>query len=160
MEIHTNCHNKNDGKYSNNRSNAHWHITTIYAETKYDSDQNKQQGNHCHRSWSCGFSHIKCAAFIIYCSKCRSYDRSKCCYYQDQSQVREDDKQLFCTFAHVSGDDLSDRLSFVTNRSEQCTKIVNAAEEDSSDQDPQSYRQPAEHSCADRSGNRACACDR
>ena len=60
----------------------------------------------------------------------------------------------------MDANDLSDRLSFVTNRSEQCTKIVNAAEEDSSDQDPQSYRQPAEHSCADRSGNRACACDR
>mgnify|MGYP001107873825 CR=1 FL=1 len=74
--------------------------------------------------------------------------------------VYPDDEELLRTFAHVCGDDLSDRLSFVADRSEQCTKIVNAAEEDSSDQDPQSYRQPAEHSCADRSGNRACACDR
>ena len=159
MEIHTNCHNNNDCKYTYYRCNAHRHIPAIYAETKYDSNENEQNGNHCYSSRSSRFSHIKSSTLIINSTKSRCYDRSKGCYYQDQRQIREDDKQLFCTFAHISGNDLSDGLSFIADRCEQCTKVMHAAEEDTSDKDPQSYRKPSEHSCSDRSGNRACTCD-
>ena len=51
-------------------------------------------------------------------------------------QVREDDEELLCTFAHVCGDDLSDGLSFAADRCEQCAEVMDTAEENTSDEDP------------------------
>ena len=48
----------------------------------------------------------------------------------------------------------------MTDLCEKCTKVMNAAEENTTNQNPDNDRNPAEHGRADWAGDRACSCDR
>ena len=47
----------------------------------------------------------------------------------------------------------------MTDRREERAKVMDAAEENTTDQNPENNRNPSEHSRADRAGNRACSCN-
>ena len=159
MEIHTHCHDQNDSQYADYGSDAHGHIPAVYTEAKYNRNDDEQHGDHGYGSRSLGRRQIQSAALIVYSAEGRSYDRSKGCYHQNQGQVREDDEQLLCALAHVRGNNLTDGLSFIADRSKQRAEVMDAAEENTANQNPEGYGQPSEHRCTDGSGNRACACD-
>ena len=78
---------------------------------------------------------------------------------QDQDEQREDDEQLLCSLAHGIFDDLTDRLAAMSDRCEQRTEILKAAEENAADDAPQENREPSENGCLDRAVDRACAGD-
>ena len=41
MEIHTHCHNCNDGHNTQHRGNCHGRVSAVYAEAKYNGNQDK-----------------------------------------------------------------------------------------------------------------------
>ena len=42
MEVHTDRHNTNDSKYANYGCNTHRHISAVYAEAKYNGNNDEQ----------------------------------------------------------------------------------------------------------------------
>ncbi len=132
MEIHADCHNCNNCKYTDYGSNPHRHIATVYTETKCNSHNNKEQGNHCYRCRSRRFDHIYRTTLIIYCTKGSCYNRSKCSYHKDQCQIRENDKQSLGPFAHISRNNFANGHTFIADRSKKRTKVMYTTEENSS----------------------------
>ena len=160
MEIHTDRHTSSDRNHTQDRGNRHRSIPAIYHKTKHDSDQDKQQGYHCNGSIRRRRCHIDRTSCLIHGStEGGSHDRCECRNYQDQGQICEDRKQKLRSLAHIGGDDLTDRLSFVTDGGKERAKVMDAAEEDTTHQDPEDNRNPAKHSRADRSGDGAGSCD-
>ena len=86
-----------------------------------------------------------------------SHDGRKGRYNQDQCQVRENNEKTFCPTGHIGGNNFADGLAFMPYGREQGAEVMDAAEEDTADQNPQGHGQPAEHSRADRACNRTCA---
>ena len=82
MEIHTHCHNCNDGHNTQHRGNCHGRVSAVYAEAKYNGNQDKQQryhGNACVGT-ACGC--IQNTGFIIFCPESGSYYGSKGSHHQ------------------------------------------------------------------------------
>ena len=88
------------------------------------------------------------------------HDGGKGSHHQDQGQVCEDDEQLLGPGADGVADDLADGFALMANGGEQGAEIMDAAEEDAADQDPQHNGNPAEHSGLDGAVDGACAGDR
>ena len=160
MEIHADDHTERDGNHTENRGNSHGCVAAVHHETKNNSNYDKQQGYHSDRCVCRGGCLINCTRFVHHCAEGSRHDGCKCGNHKDQCQISKNGKQHLRSLAHVGGNDLTDGLSFVTDGCEKRAKVMNAAEEDTTDQNPEHNRNPAEHSRANRSGDRACTRDR
>ena len=152
MPVHTDDHAQADGSHTGNGGNAHGRVAAVNHKAEGDGDYDEQQGNHCHGSGGSGSGHIQLTIHILGCEGTGN-DGRESGNDQDQGQVREDDEQALCPQGHIGGDDFADGLAAVTDGGKQGTEVMDAAEEDAADQDPQNAGQPAEHSSGDGAGN-------
>ena len=156
VEVHADGDDGDDGQNADDGSGAHGDIPAVHGKAKDDSDDDEQQGNHSHTGIGQRSGLVQ-NALIEGGAEGAGHDGGEGSHDQDQGQVGEDQEQPLGAGAHVGGDDFADGLTAVTDGSEQGAEIVDTAEEDTADHDPQRAGAPAEagSSGADGAGNGA-----
>ena len=117
---------------------------TVHEEAEQDGHDDEQQGDHSH-----GGVGLVERAVSIEANKGAGHDGGEGGHHQDQGQIREDQEQLLGAVADVHSDNLTDGLALVADRSEQSAVVMDSAEEDTADQDPQHHGHPAKDSGLD-----------
>ncbi len=142
----------------NNGSDAFVHILYMFLNyTKYNCCYDKQ-----HRDRSGGCICVACLLRHIcntLTNKGSGYHIRKCCDNKQCEQPAKQHKKLSSCLTDILLDDHTHRFSFVLHRCIQSTEILYGSEEQSTDQQPEQYRHPAEYRCKDWSGYRACTCN-
>ena len=141
-----------------NRGHQERCVSSVDHEAEHNGNDDEQNRNHRGRRVGRACRLVQ-NSVRIGCAEGSGNHGRECCDDQKQGQVGKDQKQLLHLAAHGISDDLSDRLALVAQRSKQRAEIVDASEENSSDQNPEHHRHPAEYGRLDRSGNRACPRD-
>ena len=162
VPVHADGDDGNDGDNTEDGGAGHGSVAAIYAEAEDHGDGDEEQGYHSDASLTYALRHDDIAVGIKLGCKGGGNNSGESSYDQNQGQVSEDDEETLCPEAHVGGDDFTDGFAVVADGGDQCTEIVNAAEEDTADEYPEGAGQPAEaeaYSC-DRSGDRTGAGDR
>ena len=134
-------------------------MTLINEEAINHSYYDEQQGNHSYGSRSLTCYHINCA-ILHYRTEGTSNDSRKSRNYQNQGKISKGSKENLSTTAYISGNNLTDGLSLMTERCYQSTEVMDTTEENTTDKNPQSNREPAEECRRNRAGNRTCTCNR
>ena len=144
MEDHADGNDGHDSQNADHGSNAHGGITAIDAEAEDDGDHDEQQRDHGHAGIALGSRQIHSAGLSEGGAEGAGHDGGEGSHDQDQGQVSEGQEQHLGPLAHVLGDDLTDGTAAVTDGSEQGAEVMDAAEEDTADDDPGQAGQPAE----------------
>ena len=160
MEIHADGDDGDNAQNADNGSGAHGNIAAVNGKAEDNGDDNEQQGDHGNPGVCLRSSQIHSAVHKG-CGEGAGNDGGKGCNHQNQRQVGEDDKQALGTLAHVGGNDFADGLAAVTDGGKQGAEVMDTAEENAADDDPQGAGTPAEAGSysADGTGNGACTGD-
>ena len=156
MEVHADGDDADDGGNADDGSRAHGDVPAVHGKAEDDGDDDEQQGNHGDPGVGGGGGHVQ-HALIEGGTEGAGDDGGEGGHNQDQGQIGEDQEQALGTLAHVGGDDLADGLAAVTDGGKQGAEIMDAAEEDTAEDNPQCAGAPAEAggSGADGTGNGA-----
>ena len=156
MEVHADGDDADDGDNADDGSHTHGNVPAVHGKAEDNGDDDEQQGDHGDPGVGGGGGHIQ-HALIEGGTEGAGNDGGEGSHHQNQGQVGEDQEQALGALAHVGGDDFADGLAAVTDGGEQSTEIMDAAEEDTADDNPQCAGTPAEAggSGADGAGNGA-----
>ena len=144
------CRKENNTEYG---SYDHRSILSVYKKTEYDGKRNKQQGSCCNGAVA-GRSAVACA------DKGVCHDIRKRCDNKEQYQPCKYGKQYSCSSADILLNYFAKGHAFMTNGYKNGTEILNCAEENTTDHNPEETGYPAEKCCLNRSVNRAGTGDR
>ena len=159
MEVQAQKDNDDNSDDTDDRGCKERRISAVDTEAEEDGQDDEQERNHCRRGIGSACCHIQCAGFRVGCLEGSCNHGGERSDHKKEGQVCEDQEHLLHSAAHRVGDDLADGLSPVADRCEQSTKVMDAAEEDTADQDPEHNRNPAEDGCLYWSGDGACTGD-
>ena len=160
VPVQTDDHADHDTDNTDNGGDAQRGIAAVYEEAEQDSHHDEQDGDEGGGGVGSGGSQIHSAVSGVGSLEGVGHDGGESGNHQDQGQVSEHDEQLLGLGADGVTDDLTDGLALVADGSEQGAEVMDAAEEDTADQDPQHDGDPAEDSGLDGAVDGAGAGDR
>ena len=159
VPVQADVHAHGDTDHTDNGGDAQRSITTVYEEAEDDGHQDEHDGDDGGGSVGGRSLQIHSAGLGISGLEGVGNDGCESGHHQDQGQIGEDDKQLLGLGADGIADDFADGLALMPDGCEQGAEIVDAAEEDTTDEHPQHHGHPAEHSGLDGAVDGACAGD-
>ena len=159
VEVHADGDDGHNGDDAHNAGNAHGGVPAVHQEAEDNGDGDEQQRHHGHPGVGLRGGKIHRTALLKGGAEGAGHDGGEGRHHQDQRQVGEDQKQHLGPLAHVGGDDLADGLAVVADGGKQGAEVMDAAEEDAADENPQRAGQPAEPGGADGAGDGAGARD-
>ncbi len=159
VEVHTDGDDGHDCHNARHACHSHRRVPAIDQEAEDDGDQDEQQGNHSDTGVSGRSLDVHRAALVEGRPEGARHDGSERRHHQNQGQVGENEEQHLRPLAHVDGDDFADGPAAVTHRGKQRAEVMDAAEENAADENPQRAGQPAEASRSDGTRDGAGTCD-
>ena len=149
MPVQADDHAGRDADDADDSGDAQRRVAAIDKEAEDDGHQDEHDGDDGGGGIGGGSSQIHSAVSGVGSLEGVGHDGGEGRHHQDQGQIGEDDEQLLSLGADSVADDLADGLTLMADGGEQRTEVMDAAEEDTADQDPQHHRDPAKHSGLD-----------
>ena len=161
-ELHTYGEHENHEHHAGDELGSAGEVELLLGPTKDDGNEGEQDGDGAGAASSVGLSLVDSAGGGIEDgSGKRTADHvGESGDDDDAEQPAEQQEQTTAGLADVLLDELSERLAVVLHRSVQGAEVVDGAEEDTADEDPEHDGQPAEGHGDNRTRNRASTADR
>ncbi len=154
MEVQANDQAQHDAHNAHDGGHRQGSAPAVDTETENDGHHDEQDGHHSHR----GIGGVL-GAVVVNALEGAGHDGGEGSHHQHQGQVREHDEQLFGPLADVGGHHLAQGLALVADRGKQSAVVMDSAEENAANQNPEDNGNPAEHGRLNRAVDGAGAGD-
>ena len=152
-------HGDSDKNNADDGGNTEGCVSSVNEEAEENCQDDEEDGDHRGAGVCSTGCVVDGTGLGEGCLKGVGNDGAECSNDEQEGQVSEYDEQTLCLKTDTVFDNGADGLAVVTHGCEQSAEVMHAAEEDTTDEYPQSNGDPAENCGLDRSVDRACAGD-